>query len=339
VNKKLNNRPELEKSEIIADMPIVCSDETAAVEFFEKQRWGDSPCCPHCQSTNVVQVKDREGNRNKRYLWLCRGCGKQYTVRIGTVYEETRLPLRHWAYAFWRASTSKKGVSAMEIQRQCQISYKTALFLMHRIRWAMKDIDTDDTMKLGGQGCAPVEIDETYVGGKPTQELRAKQVKAVGYRKDSNKIPVVAMVERGSEVRTKVVTKVNQANLKTFLHENIAQGSTVNTDQHFVYPPIVYPLVKWDGRHHVVNHSHREYARKASDGTIAHVNTCESFFSLLKRGVMGTFHCISKEHLHRYCDEFSFRWNTRRLNDGERLVKAVKSAEGKRLLYSDAVAS
>lgn len=98
-----------------------------------------------------------------------------------------------------------------------------------------------------------------------------------------------------------------------------------------------YPLVRWEGNHHVVNHATREYARKAIDGTIAHVNHCESFFSLLKRGLHGTFHCVSKEHLHRYCDEFSFRWNTRRLNDGERLVTAVKQAEGKRLLYSDAV--
>jgi hypothetical protein len=113
----------------------------------------------------------------------------------------------------------------------------------------------------------------------------------------------------------------------------------VNTDQHLVYPTIFYHLLKHGGKHHVVNHSQREYARKTTDGTVAHVNSCESFFSLLKRGIMGTFHCVSKEHLHRYCDEFSFRWNNRRLNDGERLVAAVKNADGKRLLYSDVVAA
>ncbi len=106
-----------------------------------------------------------------------------------------------------------------------------------------------------------------------------------------------------------------------------------------MYPSVIYWLVRWEGNHHVVNHRLREYARRATDGKIAHVNSCESFFSLLKRGLMGTFHCVSKEHLHRYCDEFSFRWDTRRLNDGERLVKAIKNADGKRLLYSDAVAS
>jgi hypothetical protein len=208
---------------------------------------------------------------------------------------------------------------------------------MHRVRFAMKENDNDDTKKLGGVDNPPVEIDETYVGGKPTAELRAKQAKAKGYRKDSNKVPVVAMVERGSTIRTKVIPQVNAKNLKSFLHKNIAQGATVNTDQHKVYPSLVYPLVRWSGNHHVVNHSLREYARKATDGTIAHVNNCESFFSLLKRGIMGTFHCVSKEHLHRYCDEFAFRWNTRRLNDGERVVAAIKNADGKRLLHRDAV--
>src|SRR5665213_3184612 len=125
-------------SETIQAIPVACSDETAAVEFFEKQRWGDSPCCAHCGSVNVYKMQDRKnGGRNKRFLWLCNDCKEQYTVRIGAVYEESRLPMRHWAYAFWRAATSKKGVSALEIKRHCQISYKSALFLMNRIRFAM----------------------------------------------------------------------------------------------------------------------------------------------------------------------------------------------------------
>jgi transposase-like protein len=148
MNKKLNNlnkRPELATSEIVKDIPKVCANELAAVEFFEAQRWGKSPVCPHCNSKDVYQIKDRDGTRNKRFLWRCRKCGEQYTVRIGMVYEDSRLPLRHWAYAFWRACSSKKGVSALEIKRQCQISYKSALFLMHRIRFAMKENDTPET--------------------------------------------------------------------------------------------------------------------------------------------------------------------------------------------------
>lgn len=327
---KLNERPELVKSEIIKGMPLVCSDETAAVEFFEEQRWGGKPHCPHCQSQDVCQVKGRDGQRNKRYLWLCRGCGRQYTVRIGTVYEDSRLPLKHWAYAFWRACTSKKGVSALEIQRQCQISYKSALFLMHRIRFAMGD-DNSSKPKLFGE----VEADETYCGGKQKLE---KDV--LGFRIKSNKVPVAAMVKRKGEVRAKVLPNITSKNLSRFLNQNITRGSTVHTDQLPLYRNALYRIVRFGaGKHTVVNHSAKEYAHRNPDGTVSHTNTCESFFSLLKRGLMGTFHCVSKEHLHRYCDEFSFRWNTRQLNDGERVVSAIKNADGKRLLYSDAVAA
>jgi transposase-like protein len=331
---KLNQRPELAKSEIVKAIPKVCSDETAAVEFFEAQRWGDSPRCPRCESGNVYKITNRNGERSKRYLWRCRACEEQYTVRIGTVYEDSRLPLRHWAYAFWRACSSKKGVSALEIKRQCQISYKSALFLMHRIRFAMKDTETPFTPQLGGK--KTVEVDETYCGGKPRPGSVINR--GTGYRKDSNKTPVVAMVERGGEVRTKVIPRVNQKNLSHFLDRNIARGSVVNTDQSMIYHTVLYPIIKWPGgAHEVVNHSKLEYVRHNPGGTVSGVNHCESFFSLLKRGLMGTFHCVSKEHLHRYCDEFAFRWNTRQLNDGERLVAAIKNSVGKRLIYSDAI--
>jgi hypothetical protein len=143
------------------------------------------------------------------------------------------------------------------------------------------------------------------------------------------------MVERGYLVRTKVVARVNQKNLRSFLEENISKSAVVNTDQHMVYGSIVYPIVKHGGKHEVVNHAKKEYARVNRDGSVAHVNTCESFFSLLKRGIMGTFHNVSKEHLHRYCDEFAFRWNTRFLNDGERISAAIQNADGKRLIYAE----
>jgi transposase-like protein len=335
MNKKLNDRAKLEKSEIIKGMPAICGNELLAVEFFEAQRWGDSPRCPHCQSKDVYKMLDRDGTRNKRYLWRCRTCAEQYTVRIGTVYEETRLPFRHWAYAFWRASTSKKGVSALEIKRQCQISYRAALFLMHRIRFAMAD-DSPNSPKLFGE----LEVDETYCGGKPRHEKGVNPIRGGGFRKDSNKVPVVAMVRRGGEIRTEIIPQVTYKNLHRFVHKNITKGSVVNTDQHSLYPSVLKTIVNFgDGKHQTVNHRSKEYARHNLDGSVAHVNTCESFFSLLKRGLMGTFHCVSKEHLHRYCDEFAFRWNTRQLNDGERLVAAIKNGEGKRLVYSDAVAA
>jgi transposase-like protein len=330
---KLNERPELAKSEIVKGMPEVCGNELLAVEFFEAQRWGDSPCCPHCGDKDVYKMVGRDGKRNKRYLWRCRKCAEQYTVRIGTIYEETRLPLRHWAYAFWRACTSKKGVSALEISRVCQISYKSALFLMHRIRFAMKD-DSPQKPKLFGT----LECDETFCDARPVTEDHGNKIKTRW--NNLNKVPVVAMVRRGGEVRTEIVPNVNHKNLSSVLNKHVTKGSTVNTDQWQAYKSALRPLVRFgDGKHLTVNHSKKEYARHNLDGTVAHVNSCESFFSLLKRGLMGTFHCVSREHLHRYCDEFSFRWNTRQLNDGDRLVAAIKKSEGKRLVYSDAIAA
>lgn len=327
MNKNYAIHRELEKSEIVEAIPLACADETAAVEFFEKQRWGNSPCCPHCQDKDVYQMKDRDGSRNKRYLWRCRKCGEQFTVRTGTVYEDSRLPLRHWCYGFWRASTSKKGVSAREIQRHCQITHKSALFLLHRIRFAVSP-NTEDAPKFDGT----CEIDETFCGGKPPKGT-GKPFKGTGYRKDSNKVPVVAMVERGGGVRTKVVPKVTAKNLRHFIESTVDLKATVNTDQFGMYHTLLYPWAK----HDVVNHSRLEYSRVNPDGTVAGVNYCESFFSLLKRGLVGTFHAVSKEHLHRYCDEFAFRWNTRRLNDGERVSEAIKNASGKRLTYEECV--
>lgn len=326
-----NEHPELEKSEVIKGLPKVCADETAAVEFFENQRWGDKPFCPHCQSENVYKMLDRDGTRNKRYLWRCRGCAEQFTVRFGSVFEDSRLPLKNWAYAYWRSSTSKKGVSAREIQRSCQISYKSALFLLHRVRFAVTN-DAPTSPKLGGEG-SPVEYDETYVGGKPRREKHGIRKPSTGFRSGSNKIPVVAMLERGGTVRTKVVPRVNFKNVRQFVKDTIDQSATVNTDGTPIYPS----LFKAFARHDQVNHSNYEYARHNPDGTVSHVNTCESFFSLLKRGLMGTFHSVSREHLHRYCDEFAFRWDTRRFNDGQRVIEAIRRGFGKRLTYEDYV--
>ena len=155
---------------VITELPAACADEALAVEFMEKQRWGDTPCCIHCGSVNVYKMVDaKTGQRNVRHLWRCRNCKQQYTVRIGTIYEESRIDLCHWCYAFWRASTSNKGVSALEIKRHCQISYKSALFLMNRIRFAIAP-DRDEP-KLTGM----VECDETYIGArKQFKERRAR---------------------------------------------------------------------------------------------------------------------------------------------------------------------
>jgi len=308
----------LSKSKLVAEIPLACSDELTAVEFFEKQRWGDTPCCVKCGSVEVYKMTDAKTNeRNKRFLWRCRDCKEQYTVRIGTVYEESRIPLRHWAYAYWRACSSKKGVSALEIKRQCQISYKSALFLMNRIRFAMAP-DLPIAPPLTGI----VEVDETYVGGKPRYKGQNKRGRG------TKKTPVFAAVERGGSIRRHVVADVTGKTLKAAIRQVVDPRARIMSDENNAYNDIGKEFA---GGHDSVCHSVNEYAR----GDV-NTNTAESSFALIKRGLIGVYHNVSKEYLHRYLWQFDFMWNARKMNDGERTVLAVKSAEGKRLTYQAA---
>ncbi|MGA7056305.1 MAG: IS1595 family transposase [Terriglobales bacterium] len=307
----------LSKSAVIENIPLACSDELAAVEFLEKQRWGNDPACIKCGSVEVYKMKDaKTGKRNRRYLWRCRDCQEQYTVRIGTVYEESRIELRHWCYAFWRACTSKKGVSALEIKRHCQISYKSALFLMNRIRFAMAP--DPDAPKLMGT----VECDETYIGPRKT---RYKGMSGVG--RSTSKIPVFCAVERQGEIRRRIVADVTAASLKGAIREEVDRRSRIVTDEFAAYRGLGKEYV---GGHDTVAHSTKEFAR----GDV-HTNTAESSHALVKRGIVGIYHNVSREYLHRYLWQFDFMWNTRMLNDGERTVLAMKAAEGKRLMYRE----
>jgi transposase-like protein len=309
------DRHNLSKSKLVADIPAACSDELAAVEFFEKQRWGNTPACVKCGSVEVYKMADsKTGERNSRYLWRCRDCKEQYTVRIGTVYEESRIPLKHWTYAFWRACSSKKGVSALEIQRNCQISYKSALFLMNRIRFAMAP-DLPTAAPLTGT----VEADETYVGGKPRNKWIDNR------REPSNKTIVFAAVERGGEIRRRIIPNVTAETLKSELKRVVDPRARIMTDELVSYKGIGD---SFEGGHHRVRHRIGQYAK----GDVT-TNTVESSHALVKRGIVGIYHNVSREYLHRYLWQYDFLWNNRKLNDGERTIAAVKSAEGKRLTY------
>lgn len=304
----------LSKSDLIAELPLACSDELAAVEFFEKRRWGSTPCCVRCGSVDVHKMVDsKTGQRNKRYLWRCHDCKEQYTVRIGAVYEESRLPMRHWAYAFWRAATSKKGVSALEIQRQCQISYKSALFLMNRIRFAMAP--DGNAPKLSGT----VECDETYIGPrKPRYKGTSKKGRG------TSKTPVFVAVERNGRIRRRVVADVTGRTIKGAIREEVDRQAHLMTDEYIAYAGLGSEYAG----HETVCHATKQYA----SGDI-HTNTAESSHALVKRGIMGIYHNVSREYLHRYLWQFDFTWNHRQLNDGERTALAIQAADGKRLMY------
>ncbi len=320
-----------DKSAIIARLPRACSmDETASVEFFEEQRWGETgPCCLLCGSIAVYKMTDRKTReRNKRFLWRCRDCQKQYTVRINTVYEDSPIPLRHWAYAFWKACSSKKGVSALQIKRETGLSYKSALFMMHRIRHAMAPRFRDPQPKLGGDDQI-IEADTTYVGGKP----RNKQHRRGPRSFEGKKMPVFTIVERGGNIRSFATADVTAANLGRILKEHADLSSHLMTDSGGVFK---YSIGKPFAHHDMTNHHKGEYAR--DDGFI-HSNTAESVFSLLKRGIYGTFHNVSRKHLHRYVAEFDFRWNNRHVDDGERTMNAIRQADRKRLTFKKLVAT
>lgn len=322
--------PANDKKTIISRIPEACSDETKAVEFMEWQRWCDDPVCPRCGSDNVYQMRDRKtGEREKGFRWRCRACKRQYSVRTDTVFEDSRIPLKYWCLAFWRACSSKKGVSALQIKRETGLTYKSALFLMHRIRFAMAD---QPTGKLRGT----VEVDETYVGGKPRYSQPhpihpGKRRRGPAPDFTERKTPVMALVERNGRVKALVPDQVTGANLKSAIRHHVDPSAAIHTDEHPGYRGIGREFA---GGHETVNHSAKEYSR----GDVT-TNTVEGFFSLLKRGVMGTFHHVSKKHLHRYVAEFEFRYNSRKTDDGGRLQAVIKAAEGKRLFFYEPIRS
>ena len=304
---------------IISALPHACRDEKIAVEFMEKQRWGEHPACPRCGDLDVYQMKDsKTGERQAHYRWRCNGCKDQFTVRIGTVFEESRIPLMHWCFAFWRASTSKKGVSALEIHRQTGVSYKSALFMLHRIRFAM--METNPSPLTG-----TVESDEVFIGGAPRKLNNSRQTLP------RKKTAVVGMKERGGRVRPRIVADVTAKSLKAVLRQNVDPSARVYTDEWSGYR--VWVGKEFAGGHETVRHSTNEYAR----GDV-HTNSIEGFFGMLRRGLDGIYHSVSHKHLHRYLSEFEFRHNHRHVSDGERARLAIRAANHKRLTYAEQVA-
>ena len=237
------------------------------------------------------------GGRNKDYRWRCRGCRKMFTVRTGPIFEESRLQLRVWVYAFWKACSSKKGISALQLSREMEITHKSALFVLRRIRHGLGQ---DDAPKLQGT----IEADETFVGGRPRYKGQSKRGRG------TNKVPVLGMVERNGNVRFRMMERLTADRIGEVIAENADLTCRLITDDLNLYEPVGKAF---KGGHEAVRHSAGEYVRM---GTDIHSNTVESVFSLIKRGVMGTFHSISRKHLPNYLNEFEFRHDTRHVDDG-----------------------
>lgn len=326
------------KSPLDKKIPLACADERAAVEFLEEQRWGDMPNCPRCGDTDVRMMLGKDGERNARYLWKCKGCKQQYTVRVGTIMEDSPIALRHWCLAFYRAASSKKGISALQIQGETGLSYKSALFLMHRIRWAMRPANEAES-KLGVDG-GTVEFDETYVGGKPRGHVRYQQIiKPDGTRKlgpavdfADRKTPVVGGVERDGRVKVRVVQNITAQTLAQHVTSMVHPSAHLNTDQAQAYKAIGQQYAS----HERVRHNAGQYVRYTAEGEQVTTNRIEGFWAGLKRQLHGTHHSVSRKHLHRYLSEAEFKYNNRNLSDADRTVKLIQAASDNiRLTYRE----
>ena len=303
---------------ILSEISKLNEDEARAT--LERIVWAKGVVCPHCG--RVDGHTKLQGKKHRKGVWKCNdGCAQQFSVTVGTVMEGSHLPIRIWLMAFSILCSAKKGVSALQLQRQLGLgSYRSAWHLCHRIRFAM----SQNPLKGLLQGT--VMVDETYVGGKPRMEKGKKHPK--GYR-NPNKAVVVALVERGGRVKTWPIADVTAATLQGAIRDHVDPSAAIQTDQ----LPSYKGVGKWfKGGHETVNHAKFEFAR----GDVS-TNEAESYFALLKRGITGSFHSVSKEHLHRYCSEFSFRWNERKTTDADRTAKALGLIGGGRLMYRDPI--
>ncbi len=287
-------------------------DNNAARKHLEALLWPNGPVCPRCHAKDD-RITKLKGKSTRPGVYKCKDCRKPFSVQIGTVMEKSKVPLAKWVMAAQLMASSKKGMSALQLHRMIGTTYETAWFLFHRLRECAIDPDRG---AIGGENKV-VEADETYVGGKAKNAHKGKPI--------PKKAAVFALVERGGEVRSFHVTKVNSKTLRPIIVRNASRKSYLMTDDSYVYPKVGDEFAG----HGTVNHSAGEYVR----GTFWYTNTVESYFALLKRGMMGSFHSVSEAHLFRYLAEFDFRHNTRAMSDAERGDELLRGAAGKRLTY------
>jgi transposase-like protein len=272
-------------------------------EFLEQQRWGDDICCPFCASIKVKRIKD-----GKRFQCNEKGCRKQFSVTVGTVAENTKIPLTKWFLAMYILSNHSKGISSLQLASWLDITQKSAWHLNHRIREMLADNAPE---LLSGI----VEIDETYVGGSiKNKPLRIRKQ----LNKNSNKTMVLGAVERDGKVKTKVIPETTIANIQAALPELVADGSHMVTDE-----SAAYNKVKLTHKHETITHRNGEYVR----GHV-HTNTIEGFWNILKKQINGIHHSVSPKHLQRYCNEAGYRYNNRAITQDVRFANALKNCNG-----------
>ena len=298
-------------------------DEAKAFEYLESVLWPEGPVCPHCGS---ISGKHYDLRKTRMGLRKCSDCRKQFTVKVGTVFEQAHIPLNKMLQAVYLLCSSKKGISAHQLHRILEITYKSAWFLAHRIREAFRD---GSLSPLGGAG-AVVEVDETYIG-----RVEGRPVGPGGYHKNA----VLSLVQRGGTVRSFHVDSARVSEIGPIVRKNMAREAKMMTDESSIYTKIGAEF----GAHLTVNHRENEYVRYTNVRTLPkgeefkiHTNTIEGYFSIFKRGMKGVYQHCGEKHLHRYLAEFDFRYNNRvalGIGDVERATRALEGLKGKRLTY------
>jgi transposase-like protein len=297
------------------------NDEAAAYAFVEAHLWPEGPVCPHCGG--IAKAGRLQGKSNRPGLWKCYACRKPFTVKVGTIFEASHIQMRDWLTAMHLICSSKKGISSNQLSRTLGLTLKSAWFMSHRIREAMDPSGPDSILnKLGGD-FRHVEADETEIG---------KSKKTKGTRKRRDNLKVLSLVERGGRVRSFRIDNANLATIKPLMHANLRKDTRLNTDMgpHWLSKKLGFP------HHEMIDHSKEEYARRTPSGDKVTTNSAEGYFSIFKRGLVGTYQHMSSQHLQRYLNEFDFRMSNRArlgVDDEERSVKALKGVVGKRLTY------
>jgi transposase-like protein len=298
------------------------SDEQVCIDTVAKLRWPDGPACPACEKKDHYYLKSQK-------RWKCKDCGRQFSVKLGTIFEDSPIKLDKWIAALWMLVNCRNGVSSYEVARALGVTQKSAWFMLHRLRFALQ---SGSLMKLGGSG-TPVEVDETFIGGKARNMHRSKRERMSrdgGMQGGHGKAVVVGMLERGGRVKTAVLPHRRENGPEKVVRAMVEKGSEVHTDEFTGY----YNLK--DGYlHKVVNHL-ESYVKEN-----VHTNGIENFWSLLKRGLSGTYVAVEPFHLFRYVDEQAFRFNHRKtvenkpLKDFDRFQLALSQVAGKRLTFAE----
>lgn len=294
-------------------------DEEAAFRFVEGLIWSNGPVCPKCGGVDRISAIKANPEKRVRYgLKKCGQCKSQFTVRMGTIFEESKLPLHKWLQAIYLMCSSKKGISAKQLERTLEVTYKTAWFLAHRIREAMRSGELAPFGKDGGA----VEVDETYIGREPGKPVK---------RAFHHKMKVLSLVDRSTgQVRSVVVDNIRPATIAPIVLDNLHREARLMTDEAGHYLAVGHQFAE----HGVVRHGQDEYV--STDDHTIHTNTIEGYFSIFKRGMKGVYQHCSKKHLHRYLAEFDFRYSNRSATgceDQERAMRALVGGIGKRLTY------